>query len=109
MKLYVGNLSYNLTDAELRDAFAAHGEVTSAEIVKDRASGQSKGFGFIEMPSQDEAKAAIQALHGTALKGRTLNVNEARPRADGGGGGRDRRGGPGGGRGGPGGGRGGYQ
>ena len=108
MKLYVGNLSYNLTDAELRDAFAAHGEVTSAEIVKDRASGQSKGFGFIEMPSQDEAKAAIQALHGTALKGRTLNVNEARPRADGGGGGRDRRGGPGGGRGGPGGGRGGY-
>ena len=109
MKLYVGNLSYNLTDAELRDAFAAHGEVTSAEIVKDRASGQSKGFGFIEMPSQDEAKAAIQALHGTALKGRALNVNEARPRADGGGGGRDRRGGPGGGRGGPGGGRGGYQ
>ncbi|TMA82474.1 MAG: RNA-binding protein [Deltaproteobacteria bacterium] len=109
MKLYVGNLSYNLTDAELRDAFAAHGEVTSAEIVKDRASGQSKGFGFIEMPSEDEAKAAIQALHGTALKGRTLNVNEARPRADGGGGGRDRRGGPGGGRGGPGGGRGGYQ
>ena len=108
MKLYVGNLSYNLTDAELRDAFAAHGEVASAEIVKDRASGQSKGFGFIEMPSQDEAKAAIQALHGTALKGRTLNVNEARPRADGGGGGRDRRGGPGGGRGGPGGGRGGY-
>jgi len=108
MKLYVGNLSYNLTDAELRDAFAAHGEVTSAEIVKDRASGQSKGFGFIEMPSEDEAKAAIQALHGTALKGRTLNVNEARPRADGGGGGRDRRGGPGGGRGGPGGGRGGY-
>ena len=109
MKLYVGNLSYNLTDAELRDAFAAHGEVTSAEIVKDRASGQSKGFGFIEMPSQDEAKAAIQALHGTALKGRTLNVNAARPRADGGGGGRARRGGPGGGRGGPGGGRGGYQ
>ena len=109
MKLYVGNLSYNLTDAELRDAFAAHGEVTSAEIVKDRGSGQSKGFGFVEMPSQDEAKAAIQALHGAALKGRTLNVNEARPRADGGGGGgggggRDRRGGPGGGRGGAGGG-----
>jgi RNA recognition motif-containing protein len=103
MKLYVGNLSYNLPDAELRDAFAAHGEVTSAEIVKDRASGQSKGFGFIEMPSEDEAKAAMQALHGTALKGRTLNVNEARPRADGGGGGRDRGGGPGGG------GRGGHQ
>lgn len=107
MKLYVGNLSYNLTDDELREAFAAHGEVTSAEIVKDRASGQSKGFGFVEMPVQDEAKAAIQALHGAALKGRTLNVNEARPRADsggGGGGGRDRRGGPGGGRGGAGGG-----
>jgi cold-inducible RNA-binding protein len=104
MKLYVGNLSYNLTDDELREAFAAHGEVSSAEVVKDRASGQSKGFGFVEMPSQDEANAAIQALNGTALKGRTLNVNEARPRAEGGGGGRDRRGGPGGGRGGAGGG-----
>jgi len=104
MKLYVGNLSYNLTDEELREAFAAHGEVTSAEVVKDRASGQSKGFGFVEMSSQDEANAAIQALNGAALKGRTLNVNEARPRAEGGGGGgRDRRGGPGG----PGGGRGG--
>ncbi len=103
MKLYVGNLSYNLTDDELREAFAAHGQVSSAEIVKDRASGQSKGFGFVEMPAQDEANAAIQALNGTALKGRTLNVNEARPRADGGGGGgRDRRGGPGGGRGGAG-------
>ncbi len=96
MKLYVGNLSYNLTDAELREAFAAHGQVTSAEVVKDRASGQSKGFGFVEMPAQDEANAAIQALNGVALKGRTLNVNEARPRADSGGGGRDRRGGSGG-------------
>ncbi|MBI3766968.1 MAG: RNA-binding protein [Deltaproteobacteria bacterium] len=107
MKLYVGNLSYNLTDAELREAFAAHGEVTSAEVVKDRASGQSKGFGFVEMPTQEEANAAIQALNGAALKGRTLNVNEARPRAEGGGGGggRDRRGpGGGGGRGGAGGG-----
>jgi RNA recognition motif-containing protein len=107
MKLYVGNLSYNLTDAELREAFAAHGEVTSAEVVKDRQSGQSKGFGFVEMPTQEEANAAIQALNGAALKGRTLNVNEARPRAEGGGGGggRDRRGpGGGGGRGGAGGG-----
>ncbi len=100
MKLYVGNLSYSVTDAELREAFAAHGQVSSAEVVKDRASGQSKGFGFVEMPVQDEAHAAMQALNGTALKGRTLNVNEARPRADGAGGGRGGGGGPRGGRGG---------
>ena len=108
-KLYIGNLNFSTTENDLQDTFAKCGGVTSVNLIMDRMSGQSKGFGFIEMPSEDEAKAAIQALHGTALKGRTLNVNEARPRADGGGGGRDRRGGPGGGRGGPGGGRGGYQ
>src|SRR6185436_17569164 len=88
MKLYIGNLSYDVTDADLRQAFATHGQVSSADVVKDKYSGQSKGFGFVEMPSQDEANAAMQALNGTALKGRTINVNEARPRADGGGGGR---------------------
>jgi len=95
MKLYVGNLSYEVTDADLRDAFSAHGQVTSAEVVKDKYSGQSKGFGFVEMPSQQEANAAMQALNGNDLKGRSINVNEARPRTGGGGGGggRDRRGG----------------
>jgi len=101
MKVYVGNLSYQVTDEELRAAFAAYGQVASAEVVKDKYSGQSKGFGFVEMPSQDEANAAMQALNGTDLKGRSINVNEARPRAGGAGGGRDRRGGgAGGGRGG---------
>jgi len=106
MKLYVGNLSYEVTDADLRDAFSAHGQVSSAEVVKDRYSGQSKGFGFVEMPSQQEANAAMQALNGSDLKGRSINVNEARPRTGGGGGGgggRDRRGGGGGGGGGRGG------
>jgi RNA recognition motif-containing protein len=106
MKLYVGNLSYDVTDDELREAFGAHGQVTSADVVKDRQSGQSKGFGFVEMPSKDEATAAMEALNGTDLRGRTINVNEARPRTDGGGGG-GRRGGGGGGFGGRGGGGGG--
>jgi RNA recognition motif-containing protein len=106
MKLYVGNLAYDVTDAELREAFAAHGQVTTADVVKDRQSGQSKGFGFVEMPSKDEATAAMQALNGTPLRGRTINVNEARPRTDGGGGGGGgRRGGGGGGGGGGRGGR----
>ena len=107
MKLYVGNLSYDVTDDELREAFGAHGQVTSADVVKDRQSGQSKGFGFVEMPSKDEASAAMQALNGTALRGRSINVNEARPRTDGGGGGGGggRRGGGGGGGGGGRGGR----
>jgi RNA recognition motif-containing protein len=107
MKLYVGNLSYEVADADLRDAFSAHGQVTSAEVVKDKYSGQSKGFGFVEMPSQQEANAAMQALNGTDLKGRSINVNEARPRTGDGGRGGERRGGGGGGRSGGGGGRGG--
>lgn len=99
MNIYVGNLSYSTTDEDLRQAFGAHGEVTSVNIIKDRFSGESRGFGFVEMANNDEAQAAIAGLNGTELGGRTLNVNEARPRTEGGGGrGGDRRGGGGGGR-----------
>lgn len=101
MNIYVGNLSYNTTDEDLRQAFGAHGEVTAVNIIKDRFSGESRGFGFVEMASNEEAQAAIANLNGTELGGRTLNVNEARPRTEGGGGGGrggDRRGGGGGGR-----------
>jgi RNA recognition motif-containing protein len=90
----VGNLSFNVTEDELRQAFEGFGQVASVSIIKDKFSGQSKGFGFIEMPSNDEAKAAISGMNGKDVKGRTLNVNEARPRTD------DRRGGGGGGGGG---------
>jgi RNA recognition motif-containing protein len=93
MNIYVGNLAFAITDDELRQAFEAYGKVDTATIIKDKYSGQSKGFGFVEMPSEDEARAAIEGLNGHELKGRNLNVNEARPRAD-------RRGGGGGGRGG---------
>jgi RNA recognition motif-containing protein len=93
MNIYVGNLAFAITDDELRQAFEAFGKVDTATIIKDKYSGQSKGFGFVEMPSGDEARAAIEGLNGKELKGRNLNVNEARPRAD-------RRGGGGGGRGG---------
>ncbi|MEJ2474063.1 MAG: RNA-binding protein [Desulfobacterales bacterium] len=93
MNIYVGNLAFAITDDELRQAFEAYGKVDTATIIKDKYSGQSKGFGFVEMPSGDEARAAIEGLNGHELKGRNLNVNEARPRAD-------RRGGGGGGRGG---------
>ncbi len=100
MNIYVGNLSYTTTDDELRQAFGAHGEVTSVNIIKDRFSGESRGFGFVEMATNEEAQTAIANLNGTELSGRTLNVNEARPRTEGGGGGGrggDRRGGGGGG------------
>ena len=102
MNIYVGNLSYNTTEAELRTAFEAHGEVSSAAVISDRDSGQSKGFGFVEMSDDEKAKEAITALDGSDLDGRQIKVNEARPRADrssggrggggggGGGGGRDR-------------------
>ena len=99
MKIYAGNLSYEVTEEDLRQAFEPFGQVESAAIIKDKYSGQSKGFGFIEMPSKAEAQSAIDGLNGKELKGRTLNVNEARPRTEGrrgrggGGGGRDRRGG----------------
>jgi RNA recognition motif-containing protein len=106
-KLYVGNLSYDVTDATLEQMFAAHGTVQSAQVIMDRDTGRSKGFGFVEIGSDHEAQAAIQALNGQQVGGRSLTVNEARPREDrGGGGGHGRSGGGGGGgRGGYGGGR----
>jgi cold-inducible RNA-binding protein len=111
-KLYVGNLAYTVTDSELQQMFEPHGAVQSAQVIIDRDTGRSKGFGFVEMGSDAEAQAAITALHGSEQGGRTLTVNEARPKPDGGrgggfGGGRGGsggRGGPGG-RGGGGGGR----
>ncbi len=100
MNIYVGNLSYQTTDDDLRDAFAAHGEVESARVISDRDTGRSRGFGFVEMASSEEAEAAIGALNGTDLQGRSITANEARPR--------ENRGGPRGGGGGGGGGRGRY-
>jgi len=109
-KLYVGNLSYDVDSSELEQLFGAHGQVVSAQIINDRDTGRSKGFGFVEMSSDDQAAAAIAALNGVQHSGRALTVNEARPKEErpgGGGGGRGGFGG-GGGRGGGGGGRGGY-
>ena len=101
-RLYVGNLSYSVTSSDLQQLLSDHGSVRSAEVISDRATGESKGFGFVEMESDDEAQAAINALHGTEYKGRMLTVNEAKPREarSGGGGGGGGRGGYGGGRGG---------
>jgi len=82
MNIYVGNLAHDVTQDDLHQAFAGHGEVASANIISDKFTGQSRGFGFVEMPKEEEARAAIAALNGTDLKGRTLNVNEARPRTD---------------------------
>ncbi len=106
-KLYVGNLPYSVGDAELEQLFGAHGSVQSVQVIMDRDTGRSKGFGFVEMGTDQEAQAAIAALNGKEVDGRTLTVNEARPKEDrgGGGGGRGGRGGFGGG--GGGGGRGG--
>jgi RNA recognition motif-containing protein len=87
MNLYVGNLSYRLTEDELKEAFEEFGQVASCTIIKDKVTGESKGFGFLEMPERSEAEAAISGLNGRDLKGRKLNVNEARPREGGGGGG----------------------
>ena len=85
MNLYVGNLSFKTTDASLQALFQAHGQVQSARVVIDRDSGRSKGFGFVEMTNSAEATAAINALNGTDLDGRSINVNEARPKPEGGG------------------------
>lgn len=98
MNIYVGNLSRDATEDDLRQAFEAFGEVSSVNIIKDRFSGESRGFGFVEMPTKTEADAAITGMNGQDLKGRAVNVNEARPRAQGrrpggGGGGRGGRGG----------------
>lgn len=114
MKLYVGNLSYNMSDGDLDQLFSTYGTVRSAQVIMDRDTGRSKGFGFVEMSSEQEAQAAIQGLHGKEVEGRTLTVNEARPKEErprgggggyggggggygGGGGGGGRRGGGGGG------------
>jgi cold-inducible RNA-binding protein len=105
MKIYVGNLSYEVTEEDLRLALEQFGQVESATIIKDKQSGQSKGFGFVEMASKAEGQSAIDGLNGKELKGRALNVNEARPRTESRGG----RGGYGGSRGGQGGSRGGGQ
>ncbi len=133
MNIYVGNLSAKTSEQELREAFETFGEVDSAKIIKDNFTGKSRGFGFVVMPSQEQAQAAIEGLNGKELEGSTLTVNEAKPRENrssgggrpgggggrpgggrpggggfgGGGGGRDRRGGSGGGHGGGGGGGGG--
>jgi RNA recognition motif-containing protein len=86
-KLYVGNLPYTANDEQLRQVFSAHGTVTSVQVMIDRETGRSRGFGFVEMGSDQEAQAAVTALHGTQLDGRSLTVNEARPKTEGGGGG----------------------
>src|SRR5438128_8003335 len=106
-KLYVGNLAYSIRDDDLQQAFAQFGTVASAKVMMDRDTGRSKGFGFVEMGSDAEAQAAIAALNGKEMEGRSLTVNEARPREEGGGGqrGGGGRGGYGGSRGGSGGGR----
>lgn len=93
MNIYVGNLSREVTEEELKQEFTAFGEVSSVAIIKDKYSGQSRGFGFVEMPSKSEGEAAITGLKGKTLKERTLDVNEARPRSDKGGGGFGERGG----------------
>lgn len=110
MRIYVGNLAYSVTDEDLREAFGEYGELASAEVIMDKFSGQSKGFGFVDMPNNSEADTAIKELNESMLKGRKLTVNEARPRSEqqrprgggggygggggwGGGGGRDRNGG----------------
>ena len=90
-KIYVGGLPYETSEAELTDLFVQHGNVESAKVIIDKYTGRSRGFGFVEMPSEEEGKAAITALNGSQLGGRTLTVNEARPqeaRPSGGGGGR---------------------
>jgi len=101
-KLYVGNLSYNVSSSDLEQLFSQHGSVQSAEVIADRDTGRSKGFGFVQMGTDEEAQAAIAALNGQDHDGRALTVNEAKPKED------RPRGGGGGGYGGGGGGRGGY-
>ena len=83
MNIYVGSLSYDVTEEDLKQAFEAFGEVESVKIIKDMRSGRSKGFGFVEMPGKAQAQSAIDGLNGKELKGRNLNVNEAHPRSEG--------------------------
>ncbi len=82
MNIYIGNLPYNISEDDLRDLFATHGEVSSANIIKDRDSGRSKGFGFVEMPDKSQAESAINALNESDVQGRNVRVNEARPRPE---------------------------
>mgnify|MGYP003702268041 CR=1 FL=1 len=82
MNIYVGNLAYSVTEDDLREAFAAYGEISSVSLITDKFTGQSKGFGFVEMPNNSEADAAIKALNETSLKGRNVKVNQAKPRAE---------------------------
>ncbi|MGR3301981.1 MAG: RNA recognition motif domain-containing protein [Candidatus Scalindua sp.] len=82
MNIYVGNLSYEVTEDEVRDIFSPHGEISSLSIIKDKYSGQSKGFAFIEMPTQAEAEEAIKALNESELKGRNIKVNQAKPKEE---------------------------
>jgi RNA recognition motif-containing protein len=82
MNIYVGNLAYSVTEEDLQKAFEAFGKVDKVSIITDKFSGQSKGFGFVEMPGAKEAEQAIKALNGTDLKGRDINVNEAKPKTD---------------------------
>lgn len=89
MNIYVGNLPREATDEDLRKEFEAFGQVTSATIIKDKFSGEARGFGFVEMPTKAEAQAAIEGMNGKQLKGQTLTVNEAHPRPEGGRGGRE--------------------
>jgi len=102
MNIYVGNLSYDMTEEDLRKEFEAFGKVDSVNIIKDKFTDRSRGFAFVEMANNDEGKAAVAAINGKDVKGRALNVSEARPRGEGrrggGGGGGERRGGGGGGR-----------
>ena len=87
--IYVGNCSYDVTEEQLRDLFAAYGEVDSVNVIRDRDTGRPRGFAFVEMSDSEAAKAAIEGVNGTDLGGRALKVNEARPKSDGGGGGGD--------------------
>jgi RNA recognition motif-containing protein len=82
MNIYVGNLAYSVTEDDLRDAFAAFGQISRVSVITDKLSGQSKGFGFVEMPDNSQADAAIKALNDQDFKGRRMKVNEARPRAE---------------------------
>ncbi len=82
MNIYIGNLSQQVTEDDLRAAFESFGQVTSINIIKDRFTSESKGFGFIEMPTKQEATSAMEKLNGTELKGKTITVNEAKPRSD---------------------------
>jgi len=105
MNIYVGNLAREVNDEDLKTAFSAFGQVASAAVIKDKFTGESRGFGFVEMPDKTQAQAAMTGLNGTELKGSALSVNEARPRPEGGSGGGGGRSGGGGGRFGGGGGR----